>query len=1050
MVRMMRVHRYVALFLFSTILLWGMPVHAEIAVLYSQSDSSGEMLSQQATFQETWIESASLGNLILGKDRLSITFTMKDQNAGNIYHTPTGVAIKACSSGQNLQTYHFTDADRTLLSDGTFHTFTVQTETTTLGIADGETPICITFFGLSQRHNSTHLKSNAAGTIPYLVIEGTTPPPPVIPQAPEGAVTVYTQEDKTSIMTNPQATYQDAHIDSAGLGNLNLGQGKVYITFMMKDPRASNVYRQPDGVALGTCFGCRDLQKYSFTDTDRTLLSDQAFHTFVVETGTTTSAYADGTRPVFISFFNLPQYQYNTKVKSNAAQTIPYLIIQKPVPPDPCATPGACASNVLFLSGIKASVLKIGSDTVWPPTVWSDDVPQLALNGAGESVNDVRVAGVVNSFYGTPIYGPFSAFMDGLVDDGTIDKWLPLAYDWRLMPEKVLNEGIKTPDGVLDVIGEIEELAANSKSGKVAIVAHSMGGLLGKAIIKRLSEQGKGGLISAFVMVGSPQLGTPQAISSLLHGGDEGIAGGVIVKAADARAVSQNMPSVYNLLPSPSYFGAVTDSVIRFNADADFTKAWSDFWGGSINLYESFFQFMTGQGVARQAPSPGTLRVPTVVSTTLMAAAADFHNVYDGYQIPQHIRVVQVAGWGRPTVKAVEYKTNHFLQSYGTMFTREGDGTVVYPSAVSSDYGEKYFFNLFAQNKLLNSNTQHRDLFNTNALQTVVSEIIRDGNIATTTFVTSAKPLTNDIDDQLVVSTHSPVILGAYDSIGNFTGVDQNQDLSADVLIVSENIPGSAFLYTSEDQNIFLPKDGSYRFVYKGVGNGPTTVAINNFSGDVSTPVAQFSDIPTSPTTGAEFTVSGAAPEETVIAIDADGDSDSDLSVSADGKQSISELIALFKMKVSSLNIKDKLKKELMKKIAHLEKKIEQNKKRNAKILSDLKEKISKREMKGKVEAADADEILAIIELLEAQSDGAYIDTDTLAQLKAKITSLNLKKGVKNDLLKRIDRLENKKSLAHSLSELMKKIERKGVKGKIPDTDVQVLINLLGKIESAL
>ncbi|MEK7113193.1 MAG: hypothetical protein AAB873_00005, partial [Patescibacteria group bacterium] len=425
-------------------------------------------------------------------------------------------------------------------------------------------------------------------------------------------------------------------------------------------------------------------------------------------------------------------------------------------------------------------------------------------------------------------------------------------------------------------------------------------------------------------MVGSPQLGTPQAISSLLHGGDEGIAGGVIVKTADARAVSQNMPSVYNLLPSPSYFGAVTDSVIRFNADADFTKAWRDFWGGSINLYESFFQFMTGQGVARQAPSPGTLRVPTVVSTTLMAAAANFHNVYDGYQIPQHIRVVQVAGWGRPTVKAVEYKTSHFLQSYGTMFTVEGDGTVVYPSAISSTAGESYFINLSLFNKNESQDAQHRSLLNTSPVQNMLENVTKALTVSEINYISEAKPDITESNTQLIVSTHSPVILGAYDSIGNFTGVDQNQDLSADVLIVSENIPGSAFLYTSEDQNIFLPKDGSYRFVYKGVGNGPTTVAINNFSGDVSTPVAQFSDIPTSPTTGAEFTVSGAAPEETVIAIDADGDGDSDLSVSADGKQSISELIALFKMKVSSLNIKDKLKKEMMKKIVHLEKKIEQ------------------------------------------------------------------------------------------------------------------------------
>src|SRR3989344_6047229 len=33
-----------------------------------------------------------------------------------------------------------------------------------------------------------------------------------------------------------------------------------------------------------------------------------------------------------------------------------------------------CCSSVLFLPGIKGSVLKTGSDTLWPPTIFSDDM----------------------------------------------------------------------------------------------------------------------------------------------------------------------------------------------------------------------------------------------------------------------------------------------------------------------------------------------------------------------------------------------------------------------------------------------------------------------------------------------------------------------------------------------------------------------------------------------------------------------------------------------------------------------------------------------------
>ena len=138
--------------------------------IYSQLDDSGEMISQQPNFANTWI-GAEIGNLFIGKDRLTITFAMKDLNASTALDFPAGgVALGTCPDCADLQRYNFTDADRTLLADSQFHTFVVTTGTTTLGIADGSTPIYITFFGLTQYHQSTHLKSNAAGTIPYLVV----------------------------------------------------------------------------------------------------------------------------------------------------------------------------------------------------------------------------------------------------------------------------------------------------------------------------------------------------------------------------------------------------------------------------------------------------------------------------------------------------------------------------------------------------------------------------------------------------------------------------------------------------------------------------------------------------------------------------------------------------------------------------------------------------------------------------------------------------------------------------------------------------------------
>lgn len=713
---------------------------------------------------------------------------------------------------------------------------------------------------------------------------------------------------------------------------------------------------------------------------------------------------------------------------------------------DPFIIP-SCCSNVLFLPGIKGSVLEKNSDTLWPPTPFSlNDVNQLALTSEGKSINDVHTDGILNKFLGTSIYAPFSSFMDGLVTDGTIEKWLPLAYDWRFSPETILTDGIKTKNETINVIEEIEKLAANSKTKKVTIVAHSMGGLLGKAIIKKLQDEGKDNLIDSFVMVAAPQLGTPQAIASILHGDDEGIAAGFIVNPISIRRIAQNMPGAYNLLPSSRYFTEAPDPVIKFNESALFTQTWRDFWGMTLNTYSSFLSFMTGTGVTRAKPVEQELQDPEVLSPAFMTNANNFHNVYDDYQFPEHIRVVQVAGWGSPTVKAVNYKNYHGYPSYETLFTREGDRAVVYPSAISSVADETYFFDIFDYNDLSDADTQHRDLLNVSPIQNLIELVLKKQDITENSFISNEKPALNDIKDQLLVSTHSPVILGAYDQSGNFTGIDPNQNLSADILSVKEDIPGSAFLYTAGGQNIFLPKNGNYNFIYQGTGVGPTTVTIQNFTVDTATTAASYTDIPTIANTKAAFTVESVAPANTEIALDYNGDGTTDEIISPDdgAKLSLNELMVLIKSKISGFNLQNKIKQNLLKQITNLEKKIENKRRKNTKIFSDLSKKISRQEMKGKINAGDAAMILNLLNLLEAQSENLALDPVVFLDLKTKIQSLSIK--TKNDLLKRVENLGKKQMLIKTLSNISKNIIKKSEKGKIADEDAQAIIDLLNKI----
>ena len=576
---------------------------------------------------------------------------------------------------------------------------------------------------------------------------------------------------------------------------------------------------------------------------------------------------------------NTPEYA-NYSPENEAAFTIAYTAASGPVYQE-------CCSSVVFLPGIKGSVLKTGSDTLWPPSIgnipdFTEDILQLALDPiTGESVNIVTVDGILNNFYSTQIYSGFSSFMDTLTGidletgTSTIKAWEPFAYDWRFSPEKIVADG--------DMILRLEALAEDSDTGQITIVAHSMGGLVGKELIRQLEANGKGSLIDAFVMVGSPQLGTPQAIASLLHGDDEGIAGGLIVDASHIRTVAQYMPSAYLLLPSMEYFARVADASVIFNENASFTKPWRDFWGSSLNQYLNFFSFVTGGGVAREKPSATTLRIPAVLNPDLLVAANATHTTLDSYEFPDFVRVVQVAGWGIPTTKAIEYKTKHLVQNYQLVPTREGDKTVVYPSAISN-VAQNLFFNLDSFNNLPDApDFQHRDLLSAPPIQTLLQSVFEGKSIEESEFITSSKPSVLNLDDQILVRTNSPVILGVYDEFGNFTGIDPSQDLNSAVLFITEDIPGSSFLLSGDSQSLFLPEGGVYTFIYQGTDDGETTVEIGVFSNDQEAITQTFTDILTTASTTASFSISLSG--ETTIEIDHDSDGTTDEMILSDEAQ---------------------------------------------------------------------------------------------------------------------------------------------------------------------
>ncbi len=719
-----------------------------------------------------------------------------------------------------------------------------------------------------------------------------------------------------------------------------------------------------------------------------------------------------------------------------------------------------CSPNVLFLPGIEGSALKEGGNILWPSSVLSGDGERLRLTNDGESVNDVKVAGVIGEFVpGVDVYGGFAAYMDGLVQSQVINEWVPFAYDWRLALDKTLEEGVEE-EGDTELVrlsDEIERLASTSKNGKVAIVGHSMGGLLGKLLIKKLESEGKTNLIDTFIMVGTPQLGTPEAISALLHG-DQPVSMGLFMRSHAFRSIARNMGSAYMLLPSDAYMATSAISpVITFDSNAAFTEVWRNRWAMSIDSSVELREFLSGTGVTRVRPNETNLAQPEVLRTELLDATRTLHDGIDTFAYPANIRVVQIAGWGKPTVKSLHYNTKHLLfNGYETRFSVEGDATVVYSSALVGST-EKYYFNLATYNSLENQpDFQHRNLTSAAPIQSIITSVLQNEPIANA-YVTTEKPDPGNAGDQLLVVTKSPVVIGAYDALGNFSGIDSTQDLAAEALKISENIPGSSFVAAGGDMYLFLPKNGSYTFVFKGTGVGPATVEIGTLSNDVVHAESSYTDIPVTPNTQAAFSINSGALKDVFIEVDSNGDGQSETTVAPDDyvpppppAPTIGELILNLKSKVQSLNISVKLKNNLIKRIEQLEKKIEKQKKKNTKILDRFVASILIKTEKGKINSIAAADIFELLDELESSIVVHTADSIVLEQLRTKIAVLDTSPKIKSELLKRTERLEKVDGLCRALAKNIDGIARKGAAGKISDADVQELLSLLENIESAL
>ncbi len=583
----------------------------------------------------------------------------------------------------------------------------------------------------------------------------------------------------------------------------------------------------------------------------------------------------------------------------------------------PLVPPRPKLSSVLFIPGTEASRLYYrdaqGKDhQEWEPTV-STNISFLAMNPDGTSkfrlftkdILDVgerfspQAALIAKEFgQNVQVYGDFEAFMNDLVASSTVEMhaWRAYPYDWRYDPAAIVNDGTLTelPDGSITRVyleNVLQRMASSSATGKVTVVAHSNGGLLAKALLNKLQQEGKTTLVDRLILVGTPQWGTPSDIGSMLHGDGQSWLGGLLLQAAPARAVIEWLPDAYDLLPSAAYFSHVANAAAVFEPGA-LSGAYATQYGKFVTSSRALNRFLEDDGNVHPAVvSENDLYTPATLSSALLGTATATHAVLDAWTPPAGVAVTAIAGWGQETVSGLVYTTKTVCSmlsadilpslcptpqrlEHAPILTQDGDDTVVSPSAVG-DVGQKLYFNAKTYANV-GKNITHQDLMSAVPVQQEIINLLENNRSSTSLYIGPAEP-TGGTNPLIQISSHSPVHLVVSNAAGQQSGVLPLP--GTDFAGVKKDIPGSAVQVLDDEEYVTVPQNGLYRVTATGYATGTATISIAAVSsaGYAST-TAELADVPVAASSTISFSVSSGAPGS--ARVDENGDGKAEFTIS--------------------------------------------------------------------------------------------------------------------------------------------------------------------------
>jgi hypothetical protein len=560
---------------------------------------------------------------------------------------------------------------------------------------------------------------------------------------------------------------------------------------------------------------------------------------------------------------------------------------------------------VLFIPGIEGSRLHKDGRTLWEPGAFGSTLPELALDERGASAEDgvyAREDDLISSFGPFHFFDAFMEELDAMKDDGVISAWKAAPYDWRYSAESVVARGreedgrIYYADATSTPYIEQTLRALAAGGGKVSIVAYSNGGLVAKALMLRLEEEGAASLVDKLILVGAPQAGTPHAIGAMLYGYGQalpydrcadspfrGLVCGLVVNRGQARALTLHMPSAYELLPSRAYFETVdvdASPLVRFRGERMYGTDMA-LYGDHVGNGQDFRNFLTGSEDGRGRPAEQMLDAEEVLSPELLASAGEAHARLDAWTPPEGLQIYQIAGWGIDTVSGVDLHDGlrfdgilGYKKEYSPLFTEDGDGTVVAPSALlmpESDRVQNYWVDLKEAERTLKRSYAHGNIFQLSSVQDLIRDILAE-NPGTPAFVRRGRPQATSEEKRLVFILHSPLSLEIEDAEHAHAGMSAAGDVSLEII-------GSRYGTLGDAKYVIVPEGSSYVLSMQGMDAGSFSLEVREERQGEVIASTTFAGLPVTTDTTATLSIGPSFEEISSLEVDETGDGVADISL---------------------------------------------------------------------------------------------------------------------------------------------------------------------------